>query len=153
MTNKELQGPIITKKELNKLIQNSVTSIIDFENITGNEIYKSSRYRKGEKQEKSVWCGPFTIKQRIYELKNILLCQSNLAAKAGTSSGGTSHQGLINALQGEGLSAEFITFNSLGWNGLGQKLADPNVSVVFMYYIMINGGITCILYMLTSSRG
>ena len=130
MDDMDLQGNLITEDEIATLIGEPVWGI-ESEPTSGEGVYWSSRYRVGEKQEKSVWCGPFTIKQMIYELKNILLCQSVLAAKAGTRSGGTGHQGLINTLQGEGLHAEFVTFNSLGWTSLGQKLADSNVSIGF----------------------
>ncbi len=134
----DIQGPVITDEELEALINEPIEDLLKDVDTSADEIYTSSRYRKGEKQEKKTWCGPFTDKQLIYKLYGILVDQSYLAEKAGTGAGGTSHEGMLAALTAwskkiniKNIPAEFVAFNTLTWKSLGQKLIDPNTAIGF----------------------
>lgn len=101
----------------------------------------------GMGQNNAYCCGPSAIHKIIYKFGIHDISQSQIAAWAGTTSGGTSHQGLetaiakINQVKGTKLSIKWYNKSELTWEKIGQIICQPNKGV-FCHLLYKNGG-TC----------
>lgn len=82
-------------------------------------------------QNTSYYCGVHSLQEVIRNLYNIIIPQSTLAGWCGTTSAGTSHQGLetgvaiFNKKYNKNLKVKWYNFSDLGWNGI-KKIIDSN---------------------------
>ena len=83
-------------------------------------------------QNNGVYCGPHSMQECIRNLTGKVISQSTLASWAGTSSGGTDHQGLETAIAkaakelGVTLTCKWYNFSELGWNGVKKIISSNN---------------------------
>lgn len=83
-------------------------------------------------QNNGVYCGPHSMQEVIRNLTGKVIKQSTLASWAGTTSGGTDHQGLETAIAkaskqtGVKLTCKWYNFSDLGWNGINNILKSSN---------------------------
>lgn len=86
-------------------------------------------------QNNSVNCGPHTLQEIIRNLTGKVIPQSQLAAWAGTGSGGTDHKGLETAIAmaakkiGVKLTVKWYNFSELGWSGIKKIIASTNQDI------------------------
>lgn len=112
---------LINSNDLNKPVQSSLKK---FGHAT-----KSGCDNRG--QNNSVNCGPHSVQEVIRNLTGKVIPQSQLASWAGTTSSGSSHNGLETAIAMAAktlnvkLSVKWYNFNDLGWNGL-KKIINSN---------------------------
>jgi hypothetical protein len=98
-------------------------------------IYRTPKYRQYQDQGTNYWCGPFTLAQIIYELWGHEEAQSWLAQDAGTTTNGTDHNGLINAIDdwasihGVTINSYWQNFSSTGWEQLGKYVEAPHIGI------------------------
>ena len=87
-------------------------------------------------QNTSVYCGPHSLQECIRNLTGKIIKQSQLAAWAGTGSGGTDHVGLETAVAkasktlGVKLTCKWYNFSDLGWDGINKILKSDNKDCV-----------------------
>jgi len=80
-------------------------------------------------QNTDYYCGVHSLQEVIRNLYNIVIPQSTLASWAGTTTAGTSHQGLdtavakFNKQYNKNLKVSWKNFSDLGWNGI-KKIVD-----------------------------
>lgn len=80
-------------------------------------------------------CGPHTLMQSFYNLSGIHINELTLASACGTTTAGTSHQGLatglawLNKKYNTNITMEWKNFSDLGWTELQKLIDDPNTSV------------------------
>ena len=88
-------------------------------------------------------CGPHSLMQGYYNLTGIKVDELTLAKNCGTTTAGTSHQGLatglsyLNRKYGTNISMEWKNFSDLGWNGLNSLINGPD-TVVFWHELYRN---------------
>lgn len=88
-------------------------------------------------------CGPHSLMQGYYNLAGIKVNELTLAKNCGTTTAGTSHQGLatglsyLNRKYGTNISMEWKNFSDLGWNGLNSLINGPD-TVVFWHELYRN---------------
>ena len=101
----------------------------------------------GMGQNNSVCCGPSSIHKAIYKFGIRDITQNQIASWAGTTSAGSSHQGLetaiakINQVKGTNISIKWYNLSDLGWEGLGKLICQDNIAA-FTHILYKNGG-TC----------
>lgn len=101
----------------------------------------------GMGQNNSVCCGPSSIHKAIWKFGIRDISQNQIASWAGTTSAGTSHQGLetaiakINQVKGTNISITWYNLSDLGWEGLGKLICQDNIAA-FTHILYKNGG-TC----------
>lgn len=82
-------------------------------------------------QNNGVYCGPHMVQEIIRNLTGKVILQSTLASVIGTTSAGSSHNGIntafawFNKTYGYNLKVEWKNFSEVGWNGL-KKLLESN---------------------------
>lgn len=124
----------------------------DKKEVTCTNPYSSTPHPTGSGcngmgQNNAYCCGPSAIHKIIYKFGIHDISQSQIAAWAGTTSGGTSHQGLetaiakINQVKGTKLSIKWYNKSELTWEKIGQIICQPNKGV-FCHLLYKNGG-TC----------
>lgn len=102
---------------------------------TPSTLYLSPRFRHNMDQDTNYYCGPFMDQQIIYELYGIDVKESYLAKQAGTTTSGTSHSGVIKALQdwaaanNHQVNCGFQNFSDTGWKKVAEMVADPSVGL------------------------
>ena len=80
-------------------------------------------------QNTGYYCGVHSLQEVIRNLYNIVIPQSTLASWCGTTTSGTSHQGLetgvakFNKKYNKNLKVQWKNFSELGWNGI-KKIVD-----------------------------
>lgn len=80
-------------------------------------------------------CGPHSLMQGYYNLTGIHINELTLASACGTTTAGTSHQGLatglawLNKKYNTNITIEWKNFSDLGWTELQKLIDDPNTSV------------------------
>lgn len=88
-------------------------------------------------------CGPHSLMQCYYNLTGIDTVETELMKACGTTSAGTSHQGLktgldyLNNKYGTNVSMEWRNFSDLGWAKVGDILANPD-STLFTHLLLKN---------------
>lgn len=88
-----------------------------------------------EKQSTNYYCADVTIMQICYELFGLDLSQSWIADIAGTTTAGTSHDGINRALNtiakkyGKKIKIEWESFDDVGWKQLAEYVASPTVGI------------------------
>lgn len=97
-------------------------------------------------QETSYWCGPFSLRECIYNLTGTNIPQKTLAGWAGTTSAGSSHANLelalkkVNSKYNLNLKMNWYNFSDIGsWSKLKQENDKVN-KAVFMHIGYYNGG-------------
>ncbi len=96
--------------------------------------YWNPRYLSNgeEKQSTGYYCADVSIMQCVYELYGKDLSQRQIAQWAGTTTSGTGHSGInqalatINKKYGYKMTYEWKNFSKVGWNELAQICKDPN---------------------------
>lgn len=80
-------------------------------------------------------CGPHSLMQGYYNLTGIHINELTLASACGTTTAGTSHQGLatglawLNKKYNTNITIEWKNFSDLGWTELQKLIDDLNTSV------------------------
>lgn len=80
-------------------------------------------------------CGPHSLMQGYYNLTGIHINELTLASACGTTTAGTSHQGLatglawLNKKYNTNITIEWKNFSDLGWTELQKLIDDQNTSV------------------------
>lgn len=80
-------------------------------------------------------CGPHSLMQAYYNLTGYNVSEKTLASACGTTTSGTSHQGLatglawLNKKYGTNITMEWKDFSDVGWSGLNSLLNDNNSTV------------------------
>lgn len=83
-------------------------------------------------QNTSYYCGVHSLQEVIRNLYNIVVPQSTLAKWCGTTTSGTSHQGLelgvatFNKKYNKNLKVQWRNFSDLGWNGIKKIIESRN---------------------------
>lgn len=101
----------------------------------------------GMGQNNSVCCGPSSLHKALYKFGIRDITQGQLSSWAGTSSGGTSHQGLetaiakVNQVKGTNISIRWYNKSDLTWEEIGKILCQSN-KAIFCHILYKNGG-TC----------
>lgn len=101
----------------------------------------------GMGQNNSYCCGPSSIHKAIWKFGIRDISQNQIASWAGTTSAGSSHQGLetaiakINQVKGTNISITWYNLSDLGWEGLGKLICQDNIAA-FTHILYKNGG-TC----------
>ncbi len=115
-----------------------IRKITPNEPATNFDLYEVVYYQV-EKQDTGYTCGPSSLLMMLRELAQSALPQYSeayVAKLAGTSTGGTTHDGMINAAKkiaadlGWKLTAKRVNFSDTSWEQLGKWIADPKVGVV-----------------------
>lgn len=109
----------------------------DKKEITKDGWYWNPRCLMGgeEKQYTTYYCADVTIMQICYELFGLDLSQSWIASIAGTTTLGTSHEGINQALStiakkyGYKIDIEWKSFDDVGWKQLAEYVASPKVGI------------------------
>lgn len=109
------------------------TCLFDSTIYTANKKYGHSKKSGCDNmgQNTGYYCGVHSLQEVIRNLYNIVISQSTLASWCGTTSAGTSHQGLetgvatFNKKYNKNLKVEWKNFSDLGWNGI-KKIIDSN---------------------------
>ena len=87
-------------------------------------------------QNTGYYCGVHSLQEVIRNLYNIVVPQSRLASWCGTTSAGTSHQGLetgvavFNKKYNKSLKVKWYNFSDLGWNGIKKIIDSKNQDVI-----------------------
>lgn len=87
-------------------------------------------------QNNSVYCGPHSLQEVIRNLTGIVVPQSTLAGWAGTTSAGTSHQGLetavaqFNKKYSKNLKVTWKYFSEVGWSGIDKIIKSNNQDAI-----------------------
>lgn len=100
--------------------------------------YWNPRYLSNgeEKQSTGYYCADVSIMQCVYELYGRDLSQRQIAQWAGTTTSGTGHSGInqalntINKKYGYKMKYEWKNFSDVGWNKLAQICKDPNKTFI-----------------------
>lgn len=88
-------------------------------------------------------CGPHSLMQGYHNLTGIKVDELTLAKNCGTTTAGTSHQGLatglsyLNRKYGTNIGMEWKNFSDIGWNGLN-SLINGQDTVVFWHELYRN---------------
>ena len=86
-------------------------------------------------QKTAYSCGPHALMQAYYNLTGIDTSESELMSACGTTTSGTSHQGLatglayLNRKYGTNVTMEWKDFSDLGYTKLGELLCDSNSTI------------------------
>lgn len=94
-------------------------------------------------QNTGYYCGVHSLQEVIRNLYNIIIPQSTLASWCGTTSAGTSHQGLetgvavFNKKYNKSLKVKWYNFSDLGWNGI-KKIIDSKDKDVIIHNLYRN---------------
>ena len=122
-----------SKKEHNKSTSNS----------TNTNIYVSSPHPTkpgcgGMGQDTSYYCGVSALQKCLYKFGIRDFSQKTLAGWAGTTTAGTSHQGIrtavamVNKKKGTKITVTEKTFTEAGgWKGIGKILSNKNQDIIF----------------------
>lgn len=107
--------------------------------VTVPEIKKYKKYGHATEsgcdnrgQNNGVYCGPHSMQECIRNLTGKVIPQSTLASWAGTTSGGTDHEGIETAIAMAAkklsveLNCKWYNFSDLGWNGIKKILESNN---------------------------
>lgn len=87
-------------------------------------------------QNTKTWCALSAL-QKILRKFGINVSQKELARAAGTTSAGTSHQGIETAVAyvakkyGVRLTCKWYSFQELGWEGIGKIMCQPNKDLLY----------------------
>ena len=101
----------------------------------------------GMGQNNSTCCGPSALHKILYKFGIRDITQGTLSSWAGTTSAGTSHQGLetaiakVNQEKGTNLRIDWYNLSELGWENIGKIICQPN-KAAFCHILYQNGG-TC----------
>ena len=80
-------------------------------------------------------CGPHSLMQAYYNLTGINVSEKTLASNCGTTTSGTSHQGLatglawLNKKYNTNISMEWKNFSDIGWEELNKLLTSNNTTI------------------------
>ena len=135
-------GPVTCKKlnSLNTTQSGDTTGIY----ISKNHHEGSGCNRRG--QCTSTWCGPHSIRQSNSKKDIDAYLESQISGWAGTTSAGTSHNGIETALYevgkrcGKKITVQWKNFSEMGSNtverfrAVGRLIEKPNVSVIWHDY-------------------
>ena len=105
-----------------------------------NNPYSSSPFHLtqggGQLGQKTAYsCGPHALMQAYYNLTGIDTSESELMSACGTTTSGTSHQGLasglawLNKKYGTNVTMEWKDFSDVGYTKLGELLCDSDSSI------------------------
>ena len=103
-----------------------------------NGCYWNPRYLTGgeEKQNNGYYCADVSIMQCVYELYGKDLSQREIASFAGTTTSGTGHSGInqaiskLNSKYGLNMSIEWKNFSTVGWDELAQICRNPDKAFI-----------------------
>lgn len=102
---------------------------------TQTGIYNNPRYISNDKQKTGYFCADDMLQEAFYELYGLTIDQSWIAGKAGTTTAGTNHNGVLAAVKAfdnqykHSINAYFQNFSFLGWKAVGEMVTDPNTFV------------------------
>ncbi|WP_299523216.1 hypothetical protein [uncultured Methanobrevibacter sp.] len=88
-------------------------------------------------------CGPHALMQSYYNLTGINVSEKTLMSACGTTTAGTSHQGLatglswLNRKYGTKITMEWKNFSDIGWDGL-DKLLNGKDTTIFWHELYRN---------------
>lgn len=91
----------------------------------------------GMGQDTSYFCGVSALQKVLFKFGIKDYSQSTLAKWAGTTTAGTSHQGIatavamVNRKKGTKITIAEKSFKDLGWKGIGKILANPKQDIIF----------------------
>ena len=91
----------------------------------------------GMGQDTSYYCGVSALQKVLFKFGIKDYSQSTLAKWAGTTTAGTSHQGIatavamVNKKMGTKITITEKSFKDLGWKGIGKILANPKQDIIF----------------------
>ncbi|SFL34973.1 hypothetical protein SAMN02910297_00645 [Methanobrevibacter olleyae] len=91
----------------------------------------------GMGQDTSYYCGVSALQKCLYKFGISDFSQKTLAEWAGTTTSGTSHQGIrtavamVNKKKGIKIKITEKYFSEIGWEGVGKILANPNKDIIF----------------------
>lgn len=123
----------------------------DKKEVTCTNPYTSSPHPtasgcNGMGQNNAYCCGPSALHKILYKFGIRDISQSQISSWAGTTSNGTSHQGLetaiakINQVKGTKLSITWYNKSDLSWEKIGQIICQPNKGI-FCHLLYKNGGV------------
>jgi len=120
--------------------QSSPTTLQDTYAKDKDGCYTSPRYHENTvwmKQADDTWCALNVIQQVYKELYNLDVLEKDLYSYGYTGSGGTAPSHLKHILldyirkKGHEVTIETYPFKSIGWEKIGQAVANPNIAVFF----------------------
>lgn len=120
--------------------QSSPTTLKDTYAKDKDGCYTSPRYHEDTvwmKQADDTWCALNVIQQVYKELYNLDVLEKDLYSYGYTGSGGTAPSHLKHILldyirkKGHEVTIETYPFKSIGWEKIGQAVANPNIAVFF----------------------
>lgn len=88
-------------------------------------------------QDTPYFCGVSALQKVLFKFGIKDYSQSTLAKWAGTTTAGTSHQGIatavamVNRKKGTKITISEKSFKDLGWKGIGKILANPKKDIIF----------------------
>ncbi|WP_406533417.1 hypothetical protein [Methanobrevibacter sp.] len=91
----------------------------------------------GMGQDTSYYCGVSALQKCLFKFGITDFSQKTLAGWAGTTTAGTSHQGLatavamVNKKKGTKIKITEKNFSDVGWEGVGKILANPKQDIIF----------------------
>ena len=127
-----------TSKQDNKNNNSQSTS-----NNTNTTLYVSKPHPTkpgcgGMGQDTNYYCGVSALQKVLFKFGITDYSQKTLAGWAGTTTAGTSHQGIrtavamVNKKKGTKITVTEKTFSEIGgWKGIGQVLANPKKDIIF----------------------
>ena len=103
------------------------------------DCYRSKRYLTDVnlKQDTNYFCACNIFQQIMYELYGLTISESVIASAMGTTTDGTSHNGIINGGKaiaqryGHNVTIEFKNYSSLTEKQIGELISDPDVGLFF----------------------
>ena len=87
-------------------------------------------------QNTGYYCGVHSLQEVFRNLTGIIVKQSTIAAVAGTTTSGTSHQGLetavawFNKTYNQNLKVQWLNLSDIGWNGVKKVLESNDKDIV-----------------------
>lgn len=137
--------PLTVETDINTTINNTTTS--NCTNPYTSKPHPTKSGCNGMGQNTSVYCAPSSVHKSLHKFGITDITQSQLASWMGTTSGGTSHQGIetgiakVNKNKKTNIKIEWFNLKDLGWEKIGKLLCQPN-KAVFCHILYKNGG-TC----------
>ena len=127
-----------TSKGTTKNNHSQSTSTKANTNIYVSKPHPTKKGCGGMGQDTSYYCGVSALQKVLYKFGITDFSQSTLASYAGTTTAGTSHQGIrtavamVNKLKGTNIKVTEKTFKEAGgWAGIAKILANPKQDVIF----------------------
>lgn len=127
-----------TSNSTSKKSSNKSTSTNTNTNIYNSKPHPTKKGCGGMGQDTSYYCGVSALQKVLFKFGITDFSQKTLAGYAGTTTKGTSHQGIrtavakVNKVKGTNIKVTEKTFSEAGgWKGIGKILANKNQDIIF----------------------